>query len=403
VSSSAIRKVVFLIQQPLDPRNFERFGIATWLDRHWNVEVWDLTPLAQPQAWRDFQHSGREISRFEGNFPIASRVDVRKRLASAQPIDYFIDLAGHDPHSMWAKRRLVRAGVRRVVLTGSIPLPDEAANPSLVSKVRSALARGPMEAARSLAGAVSRRSAQPFMAPDLLVASGQKSIPAVRPGQQVLRAHNLDFDLYLKLRESLGSAAGGYGVFLDQNLCFAPDYVYEKVPPYVTPQQYYPTLCKGFRSMAASLGVPIRISAHPRLPRTQAFLNYFEGLPLEYGRSAELIANCDFVVCHYTTAIQFAVLFRKPVLFVTTDELYASAGRKYVDYFAGVMGKPVINLNGNLDAIDWRAQLDTDFSRYDQYRREYIKTDGSPEKPFWQIVIDHMESVASPAAAGRVQ
>ncbi len=39
--SLAAKRVVYLIEQPLDERNFQRFGIQAWIDRKWNVEVWD--------------------------------------------------------------------------------------------------------------------------------------------------------------------------------------------------------------------------------------------------------------------------------------------------------------------------------------------------------------------------
>jgi len=49
-----MKKVVILIEQPLDERNYQRFGIQTWLERNWLVEVCDLTPWAHPRVWQSF-------------------------------------------------------------------------------------------------------------------------------------------------------------------------------------------------------------------------------------------------------------------------------------------------------------------------------------------------------------
>jgi hypothetical protein len=49
-----MRKTVYLIDQPLDERNYERFGVRVWLERQWALEVWDLTPWAHPAVWQDF-------------------------------------------------------------------------------------------------------------------------------------------------------------------------------------------------------------------------------------------------------------------------------------------------------------------------------------------------------------
>jgi hypothetical protein len=135
----------------------------------------------------------------------------------------------------------------------------------------------------------------------------------------------------------------------------------------------------------------MQIAAHPRLSSLEKYTDRFEGIPVEYGKTAELISKSSFVVCHYTTAVQFAVLFNKPVIFVTTDELNSSAASKYIKNFAASLGKPVINLDGNLSDLDWPMELNIDSKKYMEYRRRYIKTDGSPEAPHWEIVIDRLE------------
>ena len=120
-------------------------------------------------------------------------------------------------------------------------------------------------------------------------------------------------------------------------------------------------------------------------------MNYFEGLQVEYGKTAELIRDCSAVVCHDSTAIQFAVLFGKPVIFVTTDELIPCYEGRSIAKVAAELGKTPINLDADLRTVDWRDQLRVDSRRYAQYRNEYIKTDGSPQLPVWDIVIDRIE------------
>ena len=99
------------------------------------------------------------------------------------------------------------------------------------------------------------------------------------------------------------------------------------------------------------------------------------------------------VVCHDSTAVQFAVLFGKPAIFVTTDELKITYEGSSIATMAAELGKSPINLDrGDLQAMDWPMELDIDAGKYSEYRRKYIKTDGSPEMPLWEIVIDHVES-----------
>ncbi len=53
-----MRKLVYIISQPFDERNYDRFGIQAWVDKGWHVEVWDLTPWLLPAVWKNFLKNG---------------------------------------------------------------------------------------------------------------------------------------------------------------------------------------------------------------------------------------------------------------------------------------------------------------------------------------------------------
>jgi hypothetical protein len=392
-------KILYLIDQPLDERNYERFGIQTWIARGWAVEVWDFTALAYPRVWQNFVESEQKLAAFVGYFPIRSKGELNDRCSRIERIKYFIDLAGDNYWSIRVKVRLVRLGALRVVCaTGSIPALVDDVKYGFASRLRRAFSGRPVKSLFwRLTNVCVRRLIAPFFRPGLIVVSGEKSIPSIEHNQEILKAHNFDYDIFLKLRKSDEAvSSAGYAVFLDQNICFHPEYIYENVPSYATPEKYFPIICSGLTTIAHALGVHMRIAAHPRLSRQRKYLDYFKGIPVEYGKTAELIGNCAFVVCHFTTAMQFAVLFRKPVIFVTTNELISSAAGKQIEKFASSLGKSVINLDGELSRVDWHEQLQIDSQKYDEYRNKYVKTAGSPEISHWEIVIDHLEKSGRP-------
>jgi hypothetical protein len=135
----------------------------------------------------------------------------------------------------------------------------------------------------------------------------------------------------------------------------------------------------------------LRIAAHPRARYFQRHGDYFEGIPIEYGKTAELIRDCEVVVCHDSTAIHFAVLFGKPLLFVTSDELIPSYEGRSIAQAAAALGKSAVNLDRPLGSLDWGKELQVDPEKYREYKNKYIKLDGSPERPMWEVIIDHVE------------
>jgi hypothetical protein len=121
-------------------------------------------------------------------------------------------------------------------------------------------------------------------------------------------------------------------------------------------------------------------------------MDCFGEFPIEYGNTAELVQRCQAVVCHDSTAIQFGVLFAKPLIFVTTDELMLSYEGRSIAKVASEFGKSPVNLDRpDLRTVDWRREVSVDPRKYADYRNKYVKTDGSPEMPLWDIVIDHIE------------
>ena len=64
-----------------------------------------------------------------------------------------------------------------------------------------------------------------------------------------------------------------------------------------------------------------------------------------------------------------------------------------IENFARQFNKKPINVDGDLK-IDFEGEFRVDNSAYDRYRSDYIKSPGSPEKLFWDIVADSIGSKA---------
>jgi hypothetical protein len=392
--ASEMRKVVFLIDQPLDERNYERFGIRTWLERNWEVEVWDLTPWAQATVWRSFVEFGSKIRDFAGYFAIASRRQLARRLLRAGLIEYFVDLSGQTFQTIRAKLALERAGAVRIVCAGgSMPTPDRTPL-GLMAKLAKVAARGPKGATKWLCDSFFQRLVAPHITTGMAIVSGEQSIADVKNCAEIIRTHNFDYDIYLALSKSTKLAAERYALFIDQDYCFHPEYLYQSIRSVASPEKYFPAVCNGLKVISQALALDVRIAAHPRATYQQRGRDYFEGFRTELGRTAELIRDCAVVICHDSTAIQFAVLFGKPAIFVTTNEINRAYEGSSIHQVATELGKSPINLDGGgLQSIEWHREMEIDADKYARYRSKYIKTIGSPDIPLWHIVIDQIESV----------
>ena len=94
------------------------------------------------------------------------------------------------------------------------------------------------------------------------------------------------------------------------------------------------------------------------------------------------------VVAHDSTAVNYAILYNKPIIFLTSD--YINKYRfKHIHSAAKELGLKPINLNKKKLKLISLDQFNKD--KYNEYTFNYIKTFNSPEKKYWDIAINALE------------
>ena len=97
------------------------------------------------------------------------------------------------------------------------------------------------------------------------------------------------------------------------------------------------------------------------------------------------------MIAHSSTALQFAILLKKPVIFLTTNELQNDSNFSgQIKASAKSIGKNPINIDEPF-TIDWEKELRVDEKCYDDYIDMYIKKKGSEELNTWQILANRLK------------
>ena len=131
------------------------------------------------------------------------------------------------------------------------------------------------------------------------------------------------------------------------------------------------------------------IAADPR-SNYENLPDYFRGRTCIRGKTIDLIRESQLVLAHRSTALSFASLYYKPVIFMTCDYLDKRFDGQQIREMAKCFGKkPLFMENDN--HIDWNEELKIDKNYYDRYRQSYIKSKCSTGLPFWQVVADRLK------------
>ena len=243
--------------------------------------------------------------------------------------------------------------------------------------------------ARNYSGALTHR-----------LVAGQHYLPeAVRgrkQGTTLVLGHSDDYSTYL--RTSLDNTAEithsqKFAVMLDApGPAFTDDDAQLGRTPPSTAAIWYPALAKFFDRLEAGTGVSVEIaghykSAHPPIAAC------FGNRAVHYGRTLELVRDCEFVITRDSTAVSYAVVFRKPVIFIYSDEIVADRlSMVWPLHMASWLGTIPINIDN--PPTNFTSLLQVNESTYKTYETACL-TSATTSRPNYQIILEDIMGITT--------
>lgn len=389
-------RVIFLVEYPFDERDYNRFGVEILQKNGFAVEVWDFTSVLHPTF--NVHVKVPDPIRYYGHHKFSTNQAMMAALSDLNPLCFVVCRLGYRYDTWPIYRALSQTMVKYCVMTTSaIPAcaPQRAVLYTYAKRI-TRLLQSPLWKILNKTFPFLPLTWVRVRPATVLLAGGERSTLCDYPVSKqttILWTHALDYDIFLEEQDQpLKSAGQKTGVFLDEYMPFHPDYSYMGVPSPTKPEEYYPALCGLFDQLERECGIQVLIAAHP-CAQYEDRCAYFGGRPIHRGRTAELVRQATLTIAHSSTAINFAVLFEKPVLFITTKRLEQSpATGPLIAGMSAWLKKAPINLDG-LQHIDWEKEFTVDKAAYACYREGYIKKAGTPEQPLWEIFSQYVRKI----------
>ena len=168
-----------------------------------------------------------------------------------------------------------------------------------------------------------------------------------------------------------------YLVFLDSYLPFHPDFRRNNLPT-IDPERYRVGISNFFKKVEDDLGMRIIIAAHPK---SEYPLGYFGKRVLIKNKTAQLVMKSQGVISHYSTSTAHAVLWRKPILFISSYDIRHCAGAEYMELITTAMAKELNMPLYNIDHLPKTVSFpEVRENVYEEYKRKYITTNTCFEK-----------------------
>ena len=394
-----IRTIIFILEAEFTPRDYDRFGVETLRSHGFQVKVWDISPVIHPEVHHPDSSSG-SLSTGGLVRKFLHRKDIRDAIGLLDRSDLVLCFIGYSLSTLFLYRSLSRKKIPyAVMVTNALPAVRR-----FTGTVR---LDTPMKALRRMADFLILRYYSLFGVEPagICLYGGETSLRGIpypvdiEEGKTVcLPLHAFDYDTWLGMGNSATSPDEVFGVFLDGYDFYHLDLrrMGEPIPPWV--EIYFSNLRTFFDHVEKTLGVRIIVAAHPLSHYTAVQRTHFGERKVIQGKTAELVKRCRFVIVHASTAVNLAVLFQKPIIFITDHNYEKYPFGPYIEVMADELGKKLIYIDEPLD-IDWGRELAVDKAVYYSYRRSYIKSEGSPDLPYWEIFAHFLKAEKEPIRA----
>jgi hypothetical protein len=382
--ASPTRQVVFFTETTFIKRDYDRFGVEL-LAGNFEVRIIDCTPLLQPKFWSCLAVRRHACPGYVDVHDWAQLAEAIAGLdANSVAVDFLFFGAAEDRVRAMLRKRGVR---RAVVFSGLLPEVRGTiwSEPRLNLRIAREFFRRGYNHFRCK---VSPYISLPANIPDMAVISGRMSLNSARACCPLrIYAHSFDYDLFLRER-ALPAKPLHSAVFLDQNLAVNGDRLVTGSSPCVSEERYFVALNRFFDRFELITGCSVIIAARPRTEYGDV-TRLFGHRSVVFGKTPELVRNARLVFAHYSTAISFAVMLRRPVVLLTNEEMLSSKRQQNVDAFRQHLAVPMVNIDrAPPDAAAMAAWATFSEPAYAAFEEMHIKMRGTPERQLWEIFAD---------------
>ncbi len=382
------KTLLLLLKNPFSPRDYERMGIDA-LKQRFELWILDCSSWLMPQT----------VRRRKVHPPICDEVvqinslKAFRQFVAKTPAGVAMDYVGQfSAQAIIMFHVLKRAGFKIAVLdSGSVASPQEWRRVSLswqglVYAYKSrVLARAMSKLGRSLL-----LRALPDQSPDIALVAGSswQSNPRFVSAKIKIPAHSFDYEKYRRVNAvTSNQSASQWALYIDQSLPCHEDVIELGYTQPVSFERFSVALKQFFDRFEQESGMPVRIAAYPSARSDAYYKAMFGDRDVVFGQTAELIKGAAVVFAHASTALSFAVLWRRPLVFLVSEELRNSWYMPWVLAPQRVLRAPLVDIDEEAaGCVVAKEGVVVDALSYEAYENTYLRSPDADEASLWDIL-----------------
>ncbi len=365
------KKLAIIVASPLTENIYQRIGadqfdemeVAVFDCLHWIRKTNDIPAF---------------ISTSKNNILEIGNVEAFSRAMTAFQPDYLLDFVGRGAMTKIIQMECHRTGTLYITHHLS-PFPTVLSR----SSAGKSLLLHPLRTIKKAWGVCKRilAGANPFP-PDISLLAGARSAnPWLMSAKRVVHAATpAYYDIIACAKNGNSPQKEEYILFIDDCLPLSFDFLLGSFKPIMAPEEYFPMMNQFFSRLERLFGLPVVIAAHPNGEEYPDYAGLFAGRRVEFGQSAALSFGCLFAMTHYSSAINYPIILKKPVNTITFEALKKSLHGPSVDYIGSLLQRVPVDLTARPDDALLKSIFlaPVNQAAYERYQRDYIVNTAAP-------------------------
>ncbi len=378
-------RINFLLINRFSERDYQRFGFELLEKEGHIIEAWDCIDLIFPHLGASIENQTepkfqKNLIKFKNSKQLEERIEKLDSNSIFILIGILSELGFLNIIKKLNKNK-IRYGVILLANLPNIKIKFLLKvflflkNPKiLIDKVKSRLKKqGTMVSGHEII-------------PDFILYSGNAVVEKINKifskTKNIISVPSFDYDYYFSEDKQLEVKDREYAVFIDEDNLHHPDMLYHNSESNVNPNFYLSELNKYFDRFEKNTNYKVLISGHPKA-NYEKKKNFFNGRKIIIKRTKELIKNSKVVLLHCSTSVSFAVLAKKPIIFLSSNR-YKGEYQYLIEIMSRQFGqKPIDISRENYDITI--PILNQKF--YKKYEHSYLNENGFNENynSIWEI------------------
>ncbi len=361
-------KILVITSQVIDERNYNRFGLD-YIDKKSSLSVLDLTPLFYPKVYKinkKFKKNHLKV------FHIHSRNELNEFFLNINKYNFVISMIGElNQDTLYIYSKLKSFKNKLIIFAlNSFPRIGIENEHGSIKRIIAKIIRE-----RSIFGIINKiifviRSkvfSKNVIKADYIITCGtetKKNFHTLINNKTKL-IPSCSYDFILSKKKYIRKIKHSYFLFLDENIIKHTDFI-TRNEIVENENIYYYELKKFFKFLENKFNIKVIIAAHPR-----ANIKYTKNKFLEFdvfeNETPSLVKYSKACITSASTSSNFAVIFNKPIIFITTNRMKKT--RPSIETLAKCFSKVPVNISENIDF----DIINSYFSLHDQSYKKYLK------------------------------